>query len=240
MQGARRRRSRPMRRRRAEIARRRRRRIKRNKKDKKEKEKKEKKEKGKREEKEEKDNEKEKGKEKEKNDDLTFEDKETKAIISMLRSFFDSHASKTPVDDFVEELRMQRLAKGFDRRVELYIAMEALCGERMDMKAAVEKKNYISKVIASAKLGTQDVLWALGAYIEANPDTIKGFARVLKTCYDEDWADEKDILSYYEEDNSANHPGYSQAKKAAVPFLQWLKEAESEEEDDEEGQEDSN
>jgi len=166
-------------------------------------------------------------------EDPTFND-ETKGIISMLASFVESHACTAPVDDFVQGLR-QHLAEGLNRRTGLYVALEALCGKTLNAKAVTARKNYIGKVIATFKFGTEDVLWALGAHVKANPEATKGFPWVLKTCYDEDWVDEEDILSYYEEDKSSTHPGYSQAKGAAANFIKWLKEAESEDDDDDEG-----
>ena len=37
---------------------------------------------------------------------------------------------------------------------------------------------------------------------------------VLKFAYDEDWLDEKAILSYYNDDEGEDEPGFEEAKKA--------------------------
>lgn len=153
-------------------------------------------------------------------------------MIVVLKEFVDSKGGKPSKADFFEELRMQQLAKVFDNKVRLFIAFEVLCGSSMDAKALSGVSELIDKVISSPKLPARDVLWALDAYLQANPGVSKGFAMMLKVAYDEDWAEEKEILSYYQEDEGVGEPGFDEAKKLAAPFLTWLEKVDSEEDDD--------
>merc|ERR1711920_1180203 len=84
-------------------------------------------------------------------------------------------------------------------------------------------------------------------YLDKNPDARRNYAHTLKVLYDEDWTEEKDILSYYDDEEGSAHPGFEAAKQAATPFLKWLKTADSDDDeakvdgddddDDEEGAE---
>merc|ERR1719321_141100 len=141
------------------------------------------------------------------------------------------------VEEFIEEVRMFQLAKVFDDKVRLFIVLAALCGETMDGKAVEKYKKHIERAIKFTKgatLNTKDVLWAFDAYVAAYPSAVKTFPLAVKAAYDEDWAEEKAILAYYEDESEehSDEPGFANAKKALAPFLKWLKEAESSDEDD--------
>jgi len=141
----------------------------------------------------------------------------------------DSGAVK--VDDFFEEVRMFQLAKVFDHKVRLFIVLASLCGETMDGKAVEKHKKHIAQAIKNAKMTPAEVLWAFDAYVAAYPGALKPFPMVIKVVYDEEWADEKHILAYYEEEEGSGEPGFDEAKKALAPFLTWLKQAESSDEE---------
>merc|ERR1712226_1511021 len=97
-------------------------------------------------------------------------------------------------------MRLQQLAKVFNHKVRLYIALEVTCGSTMDMKSVQDNSKYVSRFISNAKMEADEVFWAFDAYIEANSGCLKGFAMVMKAIYDEDWADEAAILRYYNEE----------------------------------------
>merc|ERR1712190_273582 len=107
---------------------------------------------------------------KEDGEELEYDDEEVKDVIKTLASFVEGKGGKPSVEDFFEELRMQQLAKIFDTRVRLYIALEALCGTTMDAKALSEMKKYVNKCISQGKMDAESILWGFGAYLDKNPD----------------------------------------------------------------------
>jgi len=207
---------------------------------KKKKEKKEKKEKSEKKDKKDKKDKKEKddkGSDSDDDDDnevknLEFDDAETKAVIANLAAFVATKGGKPSTADFFEEIRMQQLAKVFDTKVRLYVAFESLCGSTMDAKGVSQYSKQIEKVITNAKMSTAEVLWALGAYVKANPGSLKAYAMTLKAVFDEDWCEEKKLLEYYNEDEGEDDPGFADCKKSAAPFLKWLETADSDDDDD--------
>merc|ERR1712048_961396 len=104
----------------------------------------------------------------------------------------------------------------------------------MDAKSLTAKKDYVQQAISKSKEGmhTGDVLWAFGAYLATNEDAGRAFPMVLKVAYDEDWTDEKQMLVYYNDNKGKGDPGFEKAKSIAEPFLKWLAQGESSEEED--------
>jgi len=153
-------------------------------------------------------------------------------VINNVKESMAGASGKLSVDDFFEAVRFQQIAKLFDHRVRLYVALEALMEGNMDAKAVNDKKRYINRCISQASMSPPDVLWAFNTFLHANPGSAKGFAMVLKVVYDEDWADEQSILRFYQNDEDAGEPGFEEAKKAAGPFLTWLENAASDDDDD--------
>merc|ERR1719510_2827723 len=84
-------------------------------------------------------------------------------------------------------------------------------------------------------MNVADILWAFGAYLDRNSGATKTYAHTLKVLYDEDWTEEKGILSYYDEEDGSSHPGFDAAKQAATPFLKWLRTADSDDDEDSDG-----
>merc|ERR1712187_376545 len=173
-------------------------------------------------------------------ENLEWDDEETASVVTTLSSFVSSKGGKPSVADFFEEVRLQQIAKVFDHRMRLYVALEAHCGKTMDAKALGEKQKYVEHLSSNANMSTADVLWAFDTYLKANPGVAKAFPMVLKLLYDEDILEEKQLLEYYNEDVGEGEPGFEDAKAAAAPFLKWLQEAEKQQnDDDEEDDEDS-
>jgi len=155
-----------------------------------------------------------------------------------MKEFIATKGGKAQPEDFFEELRMQQLAKLFDHKLRFYISLAALMPDgTMTAKALGEHKDVLEKVLAAVKVPVADVLWSFNAYLSVNIACVKSYPLVLKVIYDEEWASEKDLLSYYEgAEESVKGPGYEAAAKSGAPFFKWLKETEDsdEEEDDSE------
>jgi len=62
----------------------------------------------------------------------------------------------------------------------------------------------------------------MGAYLATVPALKKTLPMLMKCFYDQEWLDEKAMLSYYNDDEGEDDPGFEEAKKAAGPFLKWL------------------
>merc|ERR1712032_1747392 len=125
---------------------------------------------------------------KKKGGELEYDDDEVKPVISMLAGLSESKGISLKAADYLAELTNLRLAKNFDQKTSLYITMEALCGNKMNVKALEDKAKYFDKLIESLKLTGTDVLWALGAYLDMNPGAKKLFAQQLKVAYEQNWA----------------------------------------------------
>jgi len=164
--------------------------------------------------------------------ELQYDDDEVKPVISMLAGLVESKGTSLKAADYLEELTSHRLANNFDQKTSLYITMEALCGNEMDAKALEDKAKYVDKLTESLKLTGTDVLWALGAYLDVNPSAKKVFAQQLKVAYEQDWAEEKTILEFYNGEEGEGTPAFAAAQQAAGPCLKWLAEAEEDDDSD--------
>merc|ERR1712183_437087 len=178
-----------------------------------------------------------KGQASKKGGELEYAGDELKAVISMLASLSGSKGDSLKAADYLEELTNHRLAKKFDQKTSLYITMEALCGNEMDAKALQDKAKYLDELIESQKLMGTDVLWALGAYLDMNTGVKRFFAQQLKVAYEQGWAEETTILSFYNDEEGAGTPGFADAQQAASPCLKWLAEAEEDDDDDDDDDE---
>merc|ERR1712079_988542 len=143
---------------------------------------------------------------KKKGGELEYDDDEVKQVISMLAGVSESKGASLKVAGYLEELTNHRLAKNFDQKISLYITMESLCGNKMNARALEDKAKYFDKLIESLKLTGTDVLWAFGAYLDMNPGAKKLVAQQLKVAYEQNWAEEKAILEFY---NDEENPGNS-------------------------------
>jgi len=163
---------------------------------------------------------------------LEYDDDEVKPVISMLAGLSESKGISLKAADYLAELTNLRLAKNFDQKTSLYITMEALCGNKMNVKALEDKAKYFDKLIESLKLTGTDVLWAFGAYLDMNPGAKKLFAQQLKVAYEQNWAEEKTILDFYNDEEGEGTPAFADAQQAAGPCLKWLAEAEEDSDED--------
>merc|ERR1711972_748970 len=174
------------------------------------------------------------GKAKGKADDLEWDSEEVNGVIETMTQFVESKNGKVKAADFFEELRQHQLAKDFDHKVRLYVALAGLMPNgSMDAKAITDHSKAIEKPIKSVSMPGSDVLFAFGAYLAANSKSSRTFPMVLKAVYDEEWATDADILKYYDEEEGSGDPGFDEAKKVAAPFIKWLQTTEESDDDDE-------
>merc|ERR1711977_547763 len=98
-------------------------------------------------------------------EELKYDNEEIQEVIVTLAEFVSSKGGDPSVADFFEELRMQQLAKVFDNKVRLYVAIQALFGTTISLKEIPGKAKYLQKVISNAGMPAKDVLWAFEVYI---------------------------------------------------------------------------
>merc|ERR1711904_466321 len=130
-------------------------------------------------------------------EELQYDSEETQDVIKTLTEFIASKDGQPSVADFFEELRMQQLAKVFDNKVRLYVAIQALFGKTISDKEIPKKKKYLTKVIQNASMSPTDVLWGFEAFIVINPAAEKAYPKTLKGLYDEDIVSEEHLLEHY-------------------------------------------
>jgi hypothetical protein len=65
-----------------------------------------------------------------------------------------------------------------------------------------------------------------------NPGAKKLFAQQLKVAYEQNWAEEKTILDFYNDEEGEGTPAFADAQQAAGPCLKWLAEAEEDSDED--------
>merc|ERR1712118_130783 len=157
-------------------------------------------------------------------EELKYDSEELQDVIQTLSEFVSSKGGDPSVADFFEELRMQQIAKVFDNKVRLYVAIQALFGKTISDKEIPKKKKYLTKVIQNASMSPTDVLRGFEAFIVINPAAEKAYPKTLKGLYDEDIVSEEHLLEHYKK-GKCDNPGFDTAKKAAKPFLDWLEEA---------------
>lgn len=157
-------------------------------------------------------------------DDFAHDDVEMDDVIRRLKEFVRKSGEEgdLSVADFYAELRLHQLAKGFDNRMRLLIVFEVLWGPSISTHSLKEKIDFLHHGIKGVSMSAGVVLWSLCAYLERNPHAAKVFPYVLQLTYDEDWCEEDDILTYFNENVGEDEPGFAAAKSAARPFLLWL------------------
>merc|ERR1719343_1093233 len=93
----------------------------------------------------------------------------------------------------------------------------------MDAKGVDAKKAHIKHFITNGNCEFPEWIWGFDAFLDANPQSVKGYPMVLKALYDGDIAQEADLLRHYRSEKDT--PGFEAAAKAAAPFLKWLETA---------------
>merc|ERR1719188_276628 len=89
---------------------------------------------------------------------------------------------------------------------------------------------YLKHFVKNGNMSFADMIWGVEAYLDSNPKALKAYPMSLKALYDEDMAEEKDILAYYKDKQDS--PGFKEAKKSCARFIEWLETEESGSDDD--------
>lgn len=133
-------------------------------------------------------------------------------------------------EEFLEETRNHQLAKAFDHRVRLHVALESLLRDSLSAECLQKMHHLWGAVAKDAGMKASDILDAFGMYLLRHPTeaSVSKLSPVLKLLYDEDWLDESGTLEYYED--QAQNPLRDASIDAAQPFLRWLRESDSESE----------
>lgn len=145
-----------------------------------------------------------------------------------IASMSESVASK-PCKDTRRELKNVGVQSGFERRVVLYILLEAIFLRfAMDSKVLHRHRKLVEYVIRKMGRSSEDVLWAFGISLQGRPGARKSFPVICKVLYDEDWVTEHAWLSYFGPGSPRlGDPGFAEARQAAEPFLEWLRTTDS-------------
>ncbi|KAE8683572.1 Eukaryotic translation initiation factor 5 [Hibiscus syriacus] len=104
------------------------------------------------------------------------------------------------------------------------------------VKEVTKKKNYLATAAAATKEeGCQMMLLhSIESFCgNASPDAAKEVALVIKVLYDDDILEEEFIMEWYEKGMNGSNKS-SQIWKNVKPFIEWLQNAESESESEEE------
>lgn len=158
--------------------------------------------------------------------EMSLGDERCKSVISGLAAWAERKESRFSPADLFEELRVLQLTLRFDNSLRMYVALSVLFpGGSMDAQGVVEKRAHVECFVRNGNMQFRDWIWAFDAFLGANPQSTKSYPTVLKALYDADLAEEQDLLAHYGKDGEA--PGFQAARKAAAPFLAWLKTAAS-------------
>mmetsp|Transcript_79202 Transcript_79202/g.149437 ORF Transcript_79202/g.149437 Transcript_79202/m.149437 type:complete len:498 (-) Transcript_79202:169-1662(-) len=158
---------------------------------------------------------------------LEFDDEEIDSVIESVKSFLED---KPKPKELYDEVHKQQSSKMFDHKVRLYVVLKALFEDSMDGKAVGDSSKMLDKFITDT-MEPKDVLWSFNAYLSTSAAAVRGFPMVLKAIYDEEWADEKEILKYYVDPaDGSGEPGFDEAAKAGARFFEWLQQNDDDDE----------
>ncbi len=154
-------------------------------------------------------------------------------------------------EEFVEEARLKQISAGVDKKMLVYMCVEAIFGVAgsdpatesitsgsgtgtLTTKNAEKYSEPLVKLIKGENISVRDFMWGFELYVfEHQEKCLKGFPMVCKALYDMDLLDDKNFVEYYN-DSKANkeNPGHKMVHKAVAPFVKWLAESSSESESD--------
>jgi len=130
---------------------------------------------------------------------------------------------------------MMQEEAGSPQQMVLLKGIESFCAKANPeaAKEVVKKKKYLMAlmVVMQEEAGSPQqmvLLKGIESFCEkANPEAAKEVALVIKGLYDEDMLDEELIFGWYDAGNKS-----SPVMKKVAPFIEWLKNAESESEEE--------
>mmetsp|Transcript_97433 Transcript_97433/g.257225 ORF Transcript_97433/g.257225 Transcript_97433/m.257225 type:complete len:286 (-) Transcript_97433:275-1132(-) len=164
-------------------------------------------------------------------DDQTtkYGDDACKSLIADMVAWSEKQGKLTPSALF-DELRPMQVTLRFDNSLRMFVVLSILFKDGdMKAKGVTDNKAIIKHFVTNGNVEFPDWIWGFDAFLDANPQSLKGYPMVLKALYDEDIADESGILKHYKAEKST--PGFEAAAKVAAPFLKWLETADDSDEE---------
>lgn len=159
---------------------------------------------------------------------LTIDCAEIADVCTRLRNMVTSSQAVTP-DAFFMELRMLQVSQDFDAKCRMYVVFNALFKDGLTPEALEQKMAFVSKCCDSSVRST-DIMSALENFCFENENTsMAGYPYLLQRMYNAELLEAEDILNYY-----ATEKGdavFEKCKTFAEPFLKWLAEADSSDEE---------
>jgi len=140
-------------------------------------------------------------------------------------------------DKFFDEARMIQIQNAYSTKLRMYVALQSLFDADMTKEGVKGRLPHLKMLASTPKMEAGDILAAFELYYVTSPKLIKQYPNVLKELYDGDILSEQDLLQHYEQDTSSD--GFSEAKAAAKPFLDWLQTADDSDDDDDDDDDDS-
>ncbi|XP_026192593.1 eukaryotic translation initiation factor 5 [Cyclospora cayetanensis] len=159
---------------------------------------------------------------------LTISCPEIADVSARLRNMVASSASVTP-DAFFVELRMLQVSQDFDAKCRMYVVFNALFKDGLTPEALEQKMPFVAKCCDSS-VRASDLISALENFcFESEQTSMTGYPYLLQRMYNAELLEPEDILEYY----AAEKPDaiFEKCKTYAEPFLKWLAEADSSEEE---------
>merc|ERR1712226_1540194 len=154
-------------------------------------------------------------------EELTYNDDMMSGLVADMCEGVKKQKDKLTVANFFEEVRTLQVTKNFDHKLRMFMVVSALFPDgALNADGVKGRKKYITEFIKNAKMSFADWIWGFETYLAANPTATKTWAMTLKALYDEDLAEEEQILAYFKKDHDT--PGFEASKKAVGPFLKWL------------------
>ena len=120
--------------------------------------------------------------------------------------------------------------------VRLFVSLSLFFNAEITGKSLQDKMADLRRVVA--KSTTEETLRAFELFFWKSPEiSMRDYPMILKALFDADWVSEKSLLKRYDASKRSSAdadslPGFDQAKKRAAPFVDWLKNASSDEEED--------
>merc|ERR1719327_1932035 len=155
-------------------------------------------------------------------DDLEFTDELIVESTKRLAKFVKEQETKGKLgkDKFFDEARMIQIQNAYSTKLRMYVALQSLFDADMNKEGAKSRTAHLKILASTPQMDAGDILAAFELYYVTSPKLIKQYPNVLKELYDGDMLSEQQLLEHYGKDLSSE--GFSEAKTAAKPFLDWL------------------
>jgi len=166
------------------------------------------------------------------NELLNYDSPELEEICVRIRETMTGENRSISPPDFFQEVRLLQVSQMFSSKIRMFVSFEGLFFDTGISVSEIEKKLPFLEVVIDRSISVADVCSALETFVVTKwPQALREFPLFLQKFYAADLIDEKELLKYY------NHPDghgdsstetYLKAKKAAEPFLKWLRDANEE------------